>query len=125
MRKSRGVYTYSGAHANVTLHRGKAATYTCPCGSRAHEWALRHDAKAIRRNSAGQTFSADPDDYTPMCHGCHRRYDKLHITHCPHGHPYEGDNLMYDAGKRKCKTCVYARNRARMRARTSLLKESA
>jgi hypothetical protein len=37
-------------------------------------------------------------------------------THCPQGHPYSGDNLLMDQGKRKCRTCVYARNRARSRA---------
>ena len=34
-------------------------------------------------------------------------------THCPHGHPYEGDNLFYDNGGRKCRACVNGRNRRR------------
>ena len=113
MRKSRGVTTYSGAHANVTLHRGRATEYECLCGAQAKEWALRHGAPGIRPNSGGQEFSTEPNDYAPMCFRCHRLYDKARITHCPQGHPYSGDNLIYDAGKRKCKTCVYARNRAR------------
>ena len=41
-------------------------------------------------------------------------------THCPQGHPYEGDNLYIDSrGKRRCKTCIaeqaarrYARKKA-------------
>lgn len=32
-------------------------------------------------------------------------------THCPQGHPYSGDNLFYDAGARKCRTCARARCR--------------
>lgn len=32
-------------------------------------------------------------------------------THCPQGHPYSGDNVFIDAGKRKCRACV--RRRAR------------
>ena len=34
-------------------------------------------------------------------------------THCPHGHPYAGDNLyITKAGGRQCKTCTNARNKA-------------
>jgi len=33
-------------------------------------------------------------------------------THCPQGHPYAGTNLFLDQGKRKCRTCVRAKNRA-------------
>jgi len=33
--------------------------------------------------------------------------------HCPHGHPYSGDNLAYDKnGHRYCRTCVNARSLA-------------
>lgn len=113
MRKSRGVTTYSGAHVNVTLHRGKAILHLCQCGKTAQEWALRHDAPGVQSDTNGKKFSVDPDDYRPMCYRCHRLYDKSAITHCPHGHPYDGENLIIDAGKRKCRTCVYARNRAR------------
>jgi hypothetical protein len=40
-------------------------------------------------------------------------------THCPKGHPYSGENLFYDQGKRKCRECVRLKNRladARRRA---------
>jgi len=34
-------------------------------------------------------------------------------THCPQGHPYEGDNLIREKdGSRKCKTCKYKYFRA-------------
>lgn len=40
-------------------------------------------------------------------------------THCPHGHPYSGDNLYIDpAGNKRCRTCtrkVLAQARARQR----------
>jgi hypothetical protein len=58
-------------------------------------------------------FSADPSRYEPMCRRCHRLYDKAHIVNCPKGHEYTPENTIIDAGKRKCKTCVYARNRSR------------
>jgi len=34
-------------------------------------------------------------------------------THCPHGHPYSGDNLRIYKGARFCRTCQDIRNRAR------------
>jgi len=37
-------------------------------------------------------------------------------THCPHGHPLSGENLMRQTnGDRRCRTCVYARNAAAYR----------
>lgn len=111
MRKSRGVTTYSGTHANVTRLRGKAAKHHCKCGQPAAEWALIHGAPGVVTDDRGRSFSIDPADYEPMCYRCHRLYDKSAITHCPQGHAYEEPNILIDAGKRKCRTCVYARNR--------------
>ena len=35
-------------------------------------------------------------------------------THCPQGHAYDGDNLhLRPDGKRRCRTCVDAQNKAR------------
>lgn len=36
-------------------------------------------------------------------------------THCPQGHPYEGDNLVINAtnGARQCRKCIQARRDAR------------
>lgn len=34
-------------------------------------------------------------------------------THCPHGHPYSGENLIVnERGHRKCRACITARQRA-------------
>lgn len=38
-------------------------------------------------------------------------------THCPHGHPYSGHNLIVRRGKRECRTCVYTRNARRRQAK--------
>lgn len=111
MRKSRGVTTYSGAHRNTVLRRGKAESYRCPCGEPAAEWALMHDASNVVTDGTGKTFSLNPDDYQAMCCHCHRAYDKSAITHCPREHPYQGENVYLDAGKRKCRTCTNERNR--------------
>lgn len=121
MRKSRGINTYSGAHRNTTLVRGVAAMQACcKCGEGAHEWALKHGV-ATSTDYRGMAFSKDPFDYQPMCRGCHRRYDKEHITACPKGHRYTAENTIIDSGKRKCKECVYERNR--MRRKQSIKRE--
>lgn len=117
MRKSRGISTYSGAHRNVVLKRGFATEHECiRCSGQAAEWAyLHHDPCPHEIVHRGMRCSPDPMRYAPMCRGCHRRYDKQGITHCPAGHEYAEANLILDRGKRKCRACVYARNTARRR----------
>lgn len=117
MRKPRGVTTYSGAHTNTARTRGRAVDQVCGCGQPAKEWALLHGAPGTQVDTAGKSFSIDPHDYVAMCFRCHRVYDKSQITECPKGHPYSDENVIHDAGKRKCKTCVYDRNRRRQRER--------
>lgn len=46
-------------------------------------------------------------------------------THCPQGHAYEGDNIIWDKGRngkigRKCRTCHYARTKARLAVKKDL-----
>ena len=43
---------------------------------------------------------------------------KSNFTHCPEGHPYDGDNLYINrAGHRCCRECTRVRQRARYLAR--------
>ena len=37
------------------------------------------------------------------------------ITHCPQGHPYEGENLIKRGSSRMCRICTNARSRANMK----------
>lgn len=107
--------TYSGAHARLRRTRGSAAEYQCPCGQTAAEWAYTHDDPCPNEmaNASGRRYSGDINRYVAMCRRCHRLYDKSIIQTCPRGHAYAGENLIIDQGKRKCRTCVYARNRGR------------
>lgn len=41
-------------------------------------------------------------------------------THCPHGHPYSGDNLRSTKGGRRCKECAHQRDRGRWPARSAI-----
>lgn len=47
-------------------------------------------------------------------------------THCPHGHPYEGENIYWQIGPngsrgRQCRACTLARNRAAYYRRKAIL----
>jgi len=33
-------------------------------------------------------------------------------THCPHGHEYTNENTLYEAGRRRCRTCRRQRRKA-------------
>ena len=43
----------------------------------------------------------------------HGTNHELNKTHCPKGHPYQGDNIKWESGgqHRKCRTCANARGR--------------
>lgn len=63
----------------------------------------------------------NPDHLEPVTRqenlrrGTKPRHPNCDKTHCPQGHPYEGDNLFVDRGKRHCMTCKrkYQREYAR------------
>jgi hypothetical protein len=106
--------SYMAAHDKTRRVRGRAAEQICAHrGGKAREWAYSHEDPEEFADSHGRRFSAHPDQYVALCKHCHQVFDKALITRCPKGHPYEGANLLIDAGKRKCRTCVYARNRQR------------
>ncbi len=49
---------------------------------------------------------------TPSENTLRQRHHERSVTHCPKGHPYEGDNLIVGKdGKRKCRECDRARKR--------------
>ena len=110
--------SYIGVHNKLAAERGSARSQACVrCGKPAREWAYVNDSPDEIVDRQGRKFSPNLDDYQPMCFGCHRRFDKAVITHCPKGHEYAGENLILDQSKRKCRTCVYARNARRRKER--------
>lgn len=66
------------------------------CVNPAHMEEVPH-AENVRRGAGGEVARAR----------------MLARTHCHKGHPYEGDNLVYDQGKRRCRTCRLESQRAR------------
>lgn len=54
-------------------------------------------------------------------HGTHHWANK---THCPQGHPYDAANTyVCSGGRRHCRACLYARNKARKDARNAWRRE--
>jgi hypothetical protein len=46
---------------------------------------------------------------TPSEQSLAQKHYERNVTHCPKGHPYEGDNLYVDPkGKRRCRACKRA-----------------
>jgi hypothetical protein len=45
------------------------------------------------------------------------KYAARFRTHCPHNHPYSGDNLIIDNGYRRCRTCKNSGQNRRYRER--------
>lgn len=71
---------------NVRCYYGKRSCYEC-------HLATTNEARRQRK-------SAERPE------GWERRYWQTEQTHCPQGHPYDGDNLYVTAtGARQCKTC--------------------
>lgn len=54
----------------------------------------------------------NPDHLEVVTNAENGQRGKALITHCPQGHPYEGDNLyITPAGHRQCHTCKRHQNR--------------
>lgn len=78
---------------NLRVRDGKRYCYAC-------HLANGNEARRQRRE-------------TERGEGWERRYWQLEKTHCPHGHPYEGDNLYVTPdGARQCRICREARTSA-------------
>jgi hypothetical protein len=71
---------------------------------------VRHLDGDMLNNAAGNlawgTKSENAQD--SIRHGTNKNLLK---THCPAGHPYEGDNLWLDDGHRRCRACKSEQNR--------------
>lgn len=105
---------YMSAHNRNRKVNGRAAEKHCEhCDLPADDWALDHGKPGIvTTEDRFGAYSDNPDDYIPLCKSCHKAFD-FPVTHCPQGHEYAGQNLIWDNNKRKCRTCVYARNAER------------
>jgi hypothetical protein len=85
-RKPLGKYvrseTYSAVHQRLVRWRGKASGHPCvDCGQPAQDWAYNGKAaepltEPHQRSGRSVEYSADANDYDPMCRSCHTIRDK-------------------------------------------------
>ena len=78
-----------------------------PCVNPAHLEAVTRKVNMQRSSKIGLTFGGPANG---------RRQQAK--THCPHGHSYE-DAIIRKEGWRKCRTCFYAKEKARRIRRNS------
>lgn len=74
--------TYSGMHQRLARIKGMASLQSCPCGSRAAQWAYDHaDPDEKTQLMAGYLlpYSTEAGHYIAMCLPCHKKFDLTHI----------------------------------------------
>lgn len=74
--------TYDQAHHGIRRTRGAASSHAClNCGDPAAHWSYRNtsatELEGVMRGRPGTVrYSANPDDYDPLCVMCHRIRDR-------------------------------------------------
>lgn len=77
------------------------------------------DMKAKGRMSKPPAWSGTPAQLASAKAMARRKAEEnAKKTHCPHGHPYSGNNLIRRSGKRFCRACRDASNAKRRIAAT-------
>lgn len=87
----------------------------------AHRWAWEHLVGPIpdglhMDHLCRNRVCVNPDHLEPVTQqeNIARGYSSQHQrvkTHCPQNHPYSGDNLVMDHGRRRCRICLAAAKR--------------
>lgn len=128
VRTERGCLEYSGGRTKAgygkvqiifegkkkyeMIHRIAAAVhlgYDLNDGPRT-DWLVLHSCDNPPCFEVGHLFLGTFSDNMQDCVRKGRQKE-IKKTHCPHGHPYSGDNLIIEkGGKRKCRTCRLSRN---------------
>lgn len=100
---------YSAVRINGRYRNSHIALYEYYVGPVPDELELDH---LCRRRPCANPLHLEPVTHAEnMARG---DANNRHKTHCPAGHPYEGDNLyVKPGGKRTCRTCRRAQKRAK------------
>jgi hypothetical protein len=84
-------------------------------------WELAHGAIPARHRvvrSCAEPRCVNPEHRVLIAHHAAPHATaapRAAITMCPHGHPYDDDNTLWQRGSRVCRTCHRLRNRERWR----------
>jgi len=113
-RRGRG-YNYGGIKHEGKTYAAHRLVWTLLVGPIPDGLVMDHLCK--------NTPCCNPDHLEPVTQaenirrgatGKHQTRPNLDKTHCPHGHPYSGDNRRFNpSGSRRCRTCSNAEARAR------------
>jgi hypothetical protein len=68
---------YYSVHDRMRRARGPASAHAClHCGAFADEWAYDHTDPDELCGADGLPYSTDQSRYIPLCHRCHRQFDR-------------------------------------------------
>ena len=94
-----------GARDTYQTHRLAYILLVCDPG----ELELDH---LCHRPACWNPAHLDPVTHTVNMRRGQARVTQRNKTHCPHGHPYSGDNLYVYRGRRNCRACAKQRSGA-------------
>lgn len=112
-----GTFIPSPGAPKVAAHRWIFTVYhgTIPSGMQLDHRCHTADLACEGGTECQHRRCVNPDHLevvTPSENTLRQRHAERGRTHCPNGHPYDGDNLIIRSdGKRRCRTCDRARKR--------------
>lgn len=93
---------------NLYIHKGHRHCLACKAAAKRSARAAADPEELARRRAADAEYARRSrrkkagGDVGPV---------NGEKTHCPQGHPYDGENLFIQGGARRCRTCVREANR--------------
>ena len=116
-RDGYGTFIPASGHPKVAAHRWlyEVMVGPIPDGMQLDHFCHSEDAGCPGGPSCQHRRCVNPNHLevvTPSENTLRQRHHERAVTHCPQGHPYEGDNLIVRAdGKRRCRACDRARRK--------------
>lgn len=118
--------TYMAVHMRLRRSRGPASNHQCAdCDRQAEHWSYQGGCLEEQTDKIGK-FCSHQEHYVPRCTRCHRQHDGTmpeliasaaksarDKTHCKHGHEFTPENIIWEHGWRRCRTCHNRRQRKR------------